>query len=227
MRPGEVCVAIFGEATTPLAERCLAEATTLPRFRVFLETYASKIRKKLRNQRDEEGVADLALELDVAARLARESSFAVAYETFLAGKQRGPDFTVTYRGHTRFTVEVKRLRQPLAAADTRLAETLADKIGQLPPQIANVIALSATPRPSAQQLAAALARLGEPAQRRDDAFYQRRGYAGARDFLRRQARLSALLALPVAASPAVLWRPARPAVPLAPDLARTLLRAFS
>jgi hypothetical protein len=76
-----------------------------PPFRAFAETHRDKIRKKVRNIRDEETQRDLVAELAVACRLARERRFAVAYEVYSAGKQRGPDFSVTFRTRIPFNVD--------------------------------------------------------------------------------------------------------------------------
>ncbi len=80
------------------------------RFRAFATSYRGKIRAKLKNVRDEGGMKDLRAELETAALLLREERFTLEYEKYAASKQRGPDFTVTFKTHTPFNVEVRRIR---------------------------------------------------------------------------------------------------------------------
>jgi hypothetical protein len=101
---------IFGDATDFFAAQVADWALSSKRFRTFALTYRDKIRKKIRGTRDPEGLRDLQFELATAYFLLQEQQFTVEYEKFGTGKQRTPDFSVTYRTNTIFNVEVKRLR---------------------------------------------------------------------------------------------------------------------
>src|SRR5215510_10579267 len=75
------------------------------RFRAFAVSYRSKIASKLKNVRDDAGMKDLRAELETAALLLREERFTLEYEKYAALRQRGPDFTATFKTHTPFNVE--------------------------------------------------------------------------------------------------------------------------
>src|SRR5687767_12243648 len=127
---------IFSNTRLPLAVQFAHWIQVSPRFRAFAETYRDKIRKKVRGITEAEGYRDLEAELATAFFLAEERRFMVEYEMYGVGKQRGPDFSITYKTHIRFDVEVTRLRGLSAgtSADTgKLANTLCLKLGQLPP----------------------------------------------------------------------------------------------
>lgn len=85
---------------------------TSRRYKAFAAEYATKIRTKLKQVRDDAGMSDLRAELATACWLLSEDRFTLVYEQYAASKQRGPDFTVTYRTHTPLNVEVRRLRSP-------------------------------------------------------------------------------------------------------------------
>lgn len=217
----ELCATLFG--ASPLAAHCQVWAVENPRFADFLGFYQPKIGKKLRGIRDEAGQFDLLAELEVAYRLLGERSFALIYEPLLAEKQRGPDFAVTFKTHTTFMVEVRHLRASDGALERRLEAVFADKLRQLPASISNVLALSGVPaNSSAKTLEQALRALAAPAHRGDDSACNARGFAGARDLLRRLSRLSAVALL----EPALLWEPASAQHPLPPDLRKSLARAL-
>src|SRR5690606_31533679 len=114
------------------------------RYKAFATTYRGKIGSKLKNVRDDAGMKDLRAELETAAILLREERFALEYERYAALKQRGPDFTVTFKTHTPFNVEVRRIRNvELEDADPeahigKLMAVLCDKVGQMPPGIVNI-----------------------------------------------------------------------------------------
>ncbi len=101
---------VFGDIAPALAAQCEEWIISSRRFKAFVEMYRDKIRKKLRNVRDEEGYRDLQAELATAHLLLQERRFAVEYEPLGIGKQRGPDFAVIFKSHLRFNVEVTRLR---------------------------------------------------------------------------------------------------------------------
>jgi hypothetical protein len=99
--------------------------------------------------RDEDGMKDLRAELETALWLLREKRFTLEYEKYAASKQRGPDFTVTFKTHTLFNVEVRRIRSAkLDDADVearigKLMAALCDKVRQMPPSIVNLLWLVA------------------------------------------------------------------------------------
>ena len=95
MPTGDLLPYIFGNTRLPLAVQFGHWVQESPRFRVFAETYRDKIRKKVRGISEAEGYRDLQAELAVAYFLLQERRFMVEYEKYAAGKQRGPDFTVT------------------------------------------------------------------------------------------------------------------------------------
>jgi hypothetical protein len=198
-----------------------------PRFRAFAEFYRDKIRKKARGLRDDEGRRDLAFELAVALRLLHDRRFALEYEPYGVG-QRAPDFRVIFRS-VRFNAEVRRLRrsapspgQPVDPA--RLVRAVSDKLGQLPPAMINVLFLGADgPASAADALASAMRSLEDRAARKDEIFFQQRGFAGVRDFLRHYQRLSGAMWLAAEpGAPPSLWRNPQARHPLPADLARAL-----
>jgi hypothetical protein len=223
---------IFSNTRLPLAVQFAHWVASSPRFRAFAETYRDKIRKKVRTITDSEGYSDLQAELATAYFLVQERRFSVEYEKYGVGKQRGPDFSVTYKTHIRFDVEVTRLRAGQAGTTPelgKLANTLCVKLVQLPASIINILVLVAGPELAKEtpyrgdELAGALRLLQQRAERKDDEFFTRRGFLGARDFLRHCSRLSAIrLVAPDA--PPVLWLHPQARHPLPPDLANILRR---
>lgn len=167
------------------------------RFQTFTATYRDKIRAKLKNARDDGGMRDLRAELEAAALLLRDDRFAVEYEKYAAAKQRGPDFSVTFRTHTPFNVEVRRFRadpdEEAATRAARLSAALCDKVGQMPPGMANLLWLAAEGELSEADLNDTATALRRAAERKEDDFFVRRGFAGASDFLRQYARLGGVV----------------------------------
>ena len=192
----ELLAYLFGGGGAEPALRCQAWMDTEPRFGVFLARHREKIRKKARSALGAEGLRDLLAELEIAHRLLRERRFDLAYEAYAAAKTRGPDFTVTYKTHIPFNVEVKRLRpgpsQP-AARESRLMDALCDKLRQMPPSTANVLLIIAEHVPASVDLAAMLRRLVARVERADETLFARHGFASTRDFFARFHRLSAVL----------------------------------
>ena len=250
MPAGDLVPYIFTNTRLPLAVQFAGWVQDSPRFRAFAETYRDKIRKKVRTITDAEGYRDLQAELATAYFLVGERRFLVEYEKYGAGKQRGPDFSVTFKTHIRFDVEVTRLRglrgdqsqgqgqgagAGAASEVGKLVNTLCAKLAQLPPSMINLLVLAVDDGtysgddPStgpgqalASGLRSAVTLLQERAERKDDEFFARRGFLGARDFLRHYSRLSAIRLVGPDAPP-VLWLQPQARHPLPPDLA-TLLR---
>jgi hypothetical protein len=169
------------------------------RFKEFAIRYRGKIRAKLKNARDEDGMKDLRAELETAALLLREKRFALEYETYAASKQRGPDFTVTYKTHTPFNVEVRRIRsvelddEDNEAQIGKLMAVLCDKVGQMPPGIVNFLWLVAEREIAETDLTRAAITLRQLAERKAEDFFTRRGFKTAADFLQHYRQLSGIV----------------------------------
>jgi hypothetical protein len=191
---------IFEDRMHTLAAQFGLWVASSTRFRAFAVQYRDKIRKKVRGTRDHEGLKDLTFELEIAYLLLSERRFTIEYEKGGVGKQRGPDFCVTFRTHVLFNVEVKRFRSSTIDRTTdppeysRIASTACQKIGQLPAGMINILAISSdSDIDHAADVAPAMAGLRMRAERKDDAFFTRRGFLGASDFLKQYQRLSAVL----------------------------------
>jgi hypothetical protein len=200
MTDDDLLIYIFEGNSHALAAEFAAWVEASARFKLFAETYRDKIRKKLRGIRDEEGIRDLQVELEIAYLLLGERRFTIEYEKGGVGKQRGPDFCVTYKTHMPFNVEVKHIR--LSEHERRseqqefikLANTASQKIGQLPPGMINVLVFCYDGGVNdGFDTAEAMTRLRGLAEQRDDDFFTRRGFAGSRDFLKQYQRLSGAL----------------------------------
>jgi hypothetical protein len=169
------------------------------RFRAFAIDYRGKIRAKLRNVPDEGGMRDLRAELETAALLLREERFTLEYEKYAASKQRGPDFTVTFRTHTPFNVEVRRIRSiELDDGDPearigKLMGVLCDKVGQMPPSIVNLLWLISEREISEADLTRAAMTLRQLAEHKAEDFFMRRGFESAADFLKQYRQLSGIV----------------------------------
>jgi hypothetical protein len=210
MTTNEPLIDIFGDATDTLALQCGRWMEESVRFRDFVAVYRTKIRKKVRGLRDEEGRSDLLFELATAQQLLQERRFTIEYEKYGIGKQRTPDFVVTYKTNVVFNVEVKRMRaaalalttpgaaDPLPADGVRdpnkLINTICAKLGQLLPGTINLLALSTDGVAYKEDdIALTMKLLKQYAGRKDEDYFVRRGFASARDFLHDYQRLSAVL----------------------------------
>ncbi|MEZ4667228.1 MAG: hypothetical protein R3E39_04805 [Anaerolineae bacterium] len=169
------------------------------RYMAFAQTYHTKIRAKLKNARDENGLKDLRAELETAALLLRDQRFTVEYETYAASRHRGPDFTVTFKTHTPFNVEVRRVRATeLDDAETevrvlKLVAVLCDKVGQMPPSIVNLLWLTAEREVLSDDLTKAATTTRQLAERKVEDFFVRRGFDSAADFLKQFQRMSGIV----------------------------------
>jgi hypothetical protein len=163
-------------------------------FRAFAVTYRSKIRKKLRGIKTEEELKDLYFELETAYLLLQERRFVVDYEKYAAERQRAPDFSVVFRTVTPFNVEVTRLRAiESAVISAKIMDAICEKIGQLPPSVINVLMLASETVVTEHDLVGAMTRLRELAERKDAAFFSRRGLQNINDFHKQFRRLSAII----------------------------------
>lgn len=183
------------------------------RFREFAASNRAKIRAKLKSARDEGGLLDVRAELQAALLLLGEERFTLEYEAYAAAKQRGPDFTVTFKTHTPFNVEVRRIRATdlntgdvrpgengdIAAPDAvsshtgKLMAVLCDKVGQMPPSIVNLLWLAAGGRLADADIIMAVTALRRLAEHKDDDFFVRRGFVNTGDFVKRYGRLSGIV----------------------------------
>jgi hypothetical protein len=169
------------------------------RFNAFAVSYRDKIRAKLKNVRDEGGMKDLRAELETAALLLREERFTLEYEKYAASKQRGPDFTVTFKTHIPFNVEVRRIHSvELDDGDSearigKLMAVLCDKVGQMPPSIVNLLWLTAEREIPEADLTRAVMTLRQLAERKAEDFFTRRGFESAAHFLRQYHQLSGIV----------------------------------
>lgn len=226
----ELLNTIFAGSADELQGCCARWCDSSPRFAVFLATYRDKIRKKLRAATDEEGLRDLRAELLAAASLLSERAFTLEYEKYAASKTRGPDFSILFKTHTPFNVEVKRIRGQTQSA--KWADVLCNKLGQLPPGVIN--ALVVYHEPTGQRAPfdprAAMAQLRAEAERKDEEFFTRRGLEGSRAYLRQVPKLSVVaLRAGTAAGGAPLltsWINPQARHPLSPELASALLRSL-
>jgi len=162
-----------------------------PSFRAFADAHRDKIRKKLRTAADAESRRDVRAELRAAHLLLADRRIQLAFEAHGSGRG-GPDFTVSFRGAQAFDLEVTRLRGDPAAA-THGGPLLA-KLRQLQPSVANVLLIAMDGgRANALDVAAAVRGLRLRADAKDEAFFQRRGFDGTRDFYHRFLRLGVIV----------------------------------
>jgi hypothetical protein len=174
-----------------------------PRFAAFVAANQDKIRKKLSTADGADGRYDVRAELHVARLLLADRRFEMELEAYGA-KRAGPDLTATFRANQRFNLEVTRLRTPAPDA-TRLANIIAAKVRQLPPELPNALVVTGA------EIAVAEERVGDAARllkarndASDDPFFERRGLGDARNFYAHYLRLSGVLVLDEADLP-VFW----------------------
>jgi hypothetical protein len=198
------------------------------RFKVFATDYRTKIRSKLKSTQDEHGVKDLRAELETAALLLREDRFTLEYEKYTALRQRGPDFTVTFRTHTPFNVEVRRLRSvELDESDNKarvnkLMTVLCDKVGQMPPSIVNVLWLIAERDVSEADLVEAMTTLRQLAEDKNETYFAHRRFKSAADFIRQFQHLSGIVLHQ--ADENVIWLNSLAKHKVAPEIVNALRR---
>ncbi|MBL8130773.1 MAG: hypothetical protein JNL42_02860 [Anaerolineae bacterium] len=190
--------AIFDDRKLPLVPEFAGWLRESRRFRAFATLYRSKIRTKLKNTRDDAGLRDVRAELEAAALLLREERFTLEYEAYAASRQRGPDFTVVFKTHTRFNVEVRRVRSIELDDDAhdragKLMAVLCDKVGQMPPSLVNLLWLTADHDLSEAELTQAAGALRLLAERKVEDYFTRRGFENAADFLRQYQKLSGIV----------------------------------
>lgn len=168
------------------------------RFKAFAIDYRGKIRTKIKSVVDEAGMKDLRAELESALMLLQIDSFSLEYERYAALKQRGPDYTVTFKTHTPFNIEIRRLRsresdEDSAARIIKLIEVLADKVGQMPPSIVNLLWLKSEREISVEEVNLATKSLQDLANKKVEEFFSKRSFKSAADFLKQYRQLSGII----------------------------------
>ncbi len=236
---------IFDDLSNPLVAPFAQWMATSKAFVTFVQSYERKIRKKVRTCQDLAETHDLYCELRSAYGLLQEPKFSVAYE--LLGKEAGrsADFSVTFRTHTQFQVEVTRLRlsqhevqqgsAPLHTSKTpdalrhyegrRLADVVCDKLGQFSPVMPNLLWVWGESRVLLDlDVGEIMLDLKRRAEQRDGDLYARHGFRKPADFIRAYQRLSAILIqrLPAPSPPPHLWQNNDAQAPLASAIAHRL-----
>jgi hypothetical protein len=228
-----------------------------PRFGAFVSANQDKVRKKLSTSDDQEHRLDVRAELLVAALLVADRRFEVGFEAYGA-RRLGPDLTVTFRANQRFNLEVTRLRPAPDAGDAgtdliaaqaqpgnahnepggppsdpavaRLANIITGKVRQLPGESPNALLLAARGLSLTEiTLVAAMRLLKLHADRKNDAYFARRGLKDARDFYARYLRLGGVFVLDEASAPRrAIFAPNREARhPLSSEVVTLLLQCLS
>jgi hypothetical protein len=222
MTDSELLASIFGGERHSLSEACAGWIAASRPFRTFLEENATKIRKKVRQAASAETLRDLQLEMSAAFQLLADRRVAVVYERYLADKARGPDFTVTFKGHLVFNLEVRRLRT--AAAVRKLGDVICEKLRQIPAGAVNMLLVGVDA--GDPDCAATVKRLIQRAEAKEDGFFVERGFRDARDFLRALPRLSGVLVranwLDATTATTVLWLNPLARHPLAVDVRKLI-----
>jgi hypothetical protein len=161
------------------------------RFRAFAETHRDKIRKKLRGATEPEARRDVRAELAVAHLLLEDRRIELAFEAYGSGNP-GPDYTMSFRGERSFNLEVTRPRRGMDRAG--VATTIAAKLRQLPPSVANALLIAIEGDGAcALDVEAAVLELRERADLNDDGYFSRHGLGGTREFGLRLRRLGAVV----------------------------------
>jgi hypothetical protein len=127
----------------------------------------------------------------VAVRLLADRRIDIAFEAY-GSRAAGPDFTVTFRGVTRFNVEVTRRRGPVDGP--AIADTVVTKLRQLPPSIANVLVVAVDLSIAEADIVGAMLALRARVDARDPGTLARVGAANPREFYDRFLRLNAVVA---------------------------------
>jgi hypothetical protein len=180
-----------GAPDDSMTDELAAWLGTSSRFRAFVESHRDKIRKKLRSAGDADARRDVRAELRVAHLLLVDRRIELAFEAY-GSTNRGPDFTVAFRGERSFNIEVTRLHR--ASKLATYGGPLLAKLRQLPPSVPNVVLMAIEgDRAEAIDVAAAARALRARADAKDDAFFASRGFASARAFYQRYLRLGAVL----------------------------------
>ena len=173
-----------------------------PRFSSFITSNQDKVRKKLNTSPDEDSRLDVRAELLAAYLIVADRRFELLFEAYGATRL-GPDLTVTLRTNQRFNLEVTRLRSTDHSGDAKLANVIVGKLRQLPGDIPNALVLAVRGLPlNEDSLIGAVRLLKMHTDRKDDAFFARRGLKDARNFYAQYLHLSGIFVLDEATAPA-------------------------
>lgn len=197
MTNAELLSFLFAETGGEAAELLTPWILQSRRFQSFIVANRAKIRKKLRTATTPESLHSLLLELDIARYFSADSHCVVEYEKFGHSKQRSPDLTVTYRTHTRFNLEATCVRIGEGQTD-KLVRIVGDKLGQLIPEMLNLLVLSpGSGSLTPEQVSAAMMRLKQQAEQPDKELLSRLGFQDSKGFFKQFRWLNGI----------VLWRP--------------------
>jgi hypothetical protein len=202
MLTDELLAYVFDDPSHPLAGPMAVWFASSRRFADFVDSYHTKIRKKIRIAQDPESLRNLHLELETAYLLLRERSLSLAYEPLRQERKRSPDFAVTFTSSVTFALEVTRmqadLKEPLLTpalpVGERLVDPICSKLGQLLPQQGNVLLVGVEDldlRPD--DLRAVMLRIQQRVERDDAGFLKRHRFRDRADFFRHYQRLSEIL----------------------------------
>ncbi|HEY3523448.1 MAG TPA: hypothetical protein VGK63_07065 [Candidatus Limnocylindrales bacterium] len=196
-----------------------------PRFRAFAERHRDKIRRKVRSAGDAEGLRDVRAELALAERLLADRRFEITYEPYGSGRL-GPDFGVTFRGRPAFNVEVTRPRPRPEVVD--LGRTVAGKLRQLPPSVANVLVIDVgSDEVAGLDVGVAIRSLRQAVDARDASVLGRLGVTTPRAFYERFLRLAAVVVRAEAPLLATLWTNPSARIAVPQPAARALVAALT
>ena len=214
------------------------------RFTAFVNTYHTKIRKKLRTAQEPESIRDLQLELETAYLLLRERALTLAYEPQHPDLGRSPDFEVTFTTSLVFMVEVTRLRaagsrtlpdvQEKASGtplNDRFIDMLCSKLGQLLSKRSNLLLVGVEDtRLTQDDLRTTMLRIQQRAEGNDLAVIHKHGFRDRADFFQHYQRLSAILVreLPLhEGEPVVIWDNPQAKYPLSTKIRTALHRSHT
>jgi hypothetical protein len=228
-RAEELVQLICGSPDHPLTgvlrQWCLSSRPLLD----FMETHASKIRRKIRLARSGDEQSDLLAELMVGQLLARDRRFQVQYEPQPLTTARGPDFGAVFKGHIQLYVEVTRIQPPQQQVKvvSKLARVLCDKVAQGVPGAMNVLAVVLPAElQSATLVQSAVQMLQAPVQGPDAPVIGPADRLTLTTYRRLQGRLSGVLLCSFTPEgdvvAATLWANPQAKRPLLPDIARFL-----
>jgi hypothetical protein len=202
---------ILADPKHPLAGRLTEWISTSKRFRSFAENYRTKIRSKIRQMRDTEGLLDVAFELETAYWLLQENRFTLTYEQPGTRPIRSPDFLVTFTTQSSFGLEVTRMRAvsrassstTLAADDAnpsperdqgRLLNIINSKLGQTVTGIPNLLLIGVEAAlVDSLDVDAIMIQMKRRADAKDSLLFSRSGLRDAADYFRHYQRLSGVL----------------------------------
>ncbi len=193
MTNAELFAFLFADFDTTAAERLTLWILQSRRFQSFVVANRDKIRKKLRIATTSESLHSLLLELDIARHFSADSNCTVEYEKFVQSKQRNPDLTVAYRIHTRFNLEATCVRIAEGQTD-KLGRIVGEKIGQLIPEMLNLLVLSSgNDSLNQEHVNAAMMRLKQQAEQRDPELLTRTGFKDPRGFFKQFQWLNGII----------------------------------